>query len=200
MTSDGSKRLDFKDMISPHLEVLLRFSFWLTRNGRDATRLMQEAIAEAYRSWDETMSEGNYKLWLQKILARRFLNGFQQYARPLIPISGGTFYDGFVKDNRPYPAMAPDVPQHSWQAGGSHDDVDYFEAFAALPAVYRSAMILSYLEGFSNDEIADLAGVQPYTIDSLLNRGRGLLRKELFAHLMGDNCLDTVANRVAAAG
>ena len=47
--SESAKRLDFKDKILPHLEVLLQFSLWLTKNGRDATRLMCEAMAEAYR-------------------------------------------------------------------------------------------------------------------------------------------------------
>ena len=62
-------------------------------------------------------------------------------------------------------------------------------------------MILSYLEGFSNREIADLAGVQPQAIESLLNRGRGLLREELFAHLMDeDDSLDTAADRVGGTG
>ena len=53
------------------------------------------------------------------------------------------------------------------------------EAIARLPAVYRSAMILSNLEGFSTDEIARLAGVGPPAIDSLLVRGREIVREEL---------------------
>jgi len=52
MISENSKRTEFKEEVSPHLEVLLRISLWLTRNGDDATRLMHRTLAEAYRLWD----------------------------------------------------------------------------------------------------------------------------------------------------
>ena len=84
--------------------------------------------------------------------------------------------------------------------GEFDEDVNYFTAIASLPAVFRSAMILSYLEGFSYREIANLAGVQPHAIESLLNRGREFLREELFAHLMGSDSLETVADRTVATG
>ena len=57
------------------------------------------------------------------------------------------------------------------------------EAIAHLPAAYRSAMILSNLEGFSTEEIARLAGVRPHAIHSLLLRGRELVLEELLEDL-----------------
>jgi RNA polymerase sigma-70 factor (ECF subfamily) len=63
---------------------------------------------------------------------------------------------------------------------------EYSDAIAGLPDVFRSAMILSYLEGFSSSEIAGLAGVPPHEIDALLERGREIIRDELFAYLMGN--------------
>jgi DNA-directed RNA polymerase specialized sigma24 family protein len=61
-------------------------------------------------------------------------------------------------------------------------------------------MILSYLEGFTNDEIADLAKVRPQAVESLLNRGRELLREELFAHLMGHESFGAFEDREVASG
>jgi DNA-directed RNA polymerase specialized sigma24 family protein len=87
MMSEGEKRLDFKDRVSPYLEVLLQFSLWLTKNGRDAAQLMREAMAEAYRSWDVLMPDECCKMWLHKILSRRFFDGFHQHMRPLVPKS-----------------------------------------------------------------------------------------------------------------
>jgi len=186
MMNETAKRSDFKDKISPHLEVLLQFSLSLTKNGRDAARLMREAITEASRSWDESMPEESCKMWLHEILTRRFFIGFQQHARPRVAISGANGDVSLVKNDRLSPATTTNARQNSFLADESEEDVDYFEAIASLPAVFRSAMILSYLEGFSNREIGDLAGVQPHVIESLLNRGRGLLQEDLFAHLMGN--------------
>jgi len=75
---------------------------------------------------------------------------------------------------------------------------EYSDAIAGLPEVFRSAMILSFLEGFSNTEIAGLAGVPPHAIDTLLERGREIIREELFAYLMGNGW--GKADSVGAAG
>jgi len=194
--SESARRSDFKNKITPHLEVLLQFSLWLTKNGRDAAKLMQESMAEAYQSWGEPMSEESCKIWLHKMLTSRFYNGFQQCSRPLDPNSGDNIDESLVRNNRLFETAATDTGQRPSATNELDEDVNYFKAIATLPAVFRSAMILSYLEGFSNREIAKLAGVQPHAIESLLNRGRGLLREELFAHLVGGGSRDTVANKV----
>jgi RNA polymerase sigma factor (sigma-70 family) len=198
--SDSAKRLDFKDKIQPHLEVLLQFSLWLTKNGRDAARLMREAMAEAYRSWDEWIPEESYDIWLHNILTRRFFNGFQQQSRPLVPILVDAVDNSVAKKNRLSSSTTPNAPRQIFMNGKSDEDVSYFRAIASLPTVFRSAMILSYLEGFSNKQIANLAGVQPHAIESLLNRGRALLREEFFAHLTGDDSLDTFVKRAKVSG
>lgn len=69
---------------------------------------------------------------------------------------------------------------------------------ASLPAVFRSAMILSYLEGFSNAEIAHLAGVEPHAIESLLVRGRELMQEEFIAHLRSYDHAHAGADRTVA--
>jgi RNA polymerase sigma-70 factor (ECF subfamily) len=199
MISESAKRQGFKDNILPDLEVLLQFSLALTRNGRDAAELMRDAMEEAYRVWDETMPEENCRMWLHKILTRRFFEGFLQHARPNAPISGANIDKSLIK-NRIWPTTATGTRQKSQPTGKSDEDVNYFKAIAGLPAMYRSAMILSYLEGFSNGEIAELAGVRPRAIESVLDRGRRFIREELFAHLMGDDGPDMVVARMAASG
>lgn len=196
MMSENERRSDFKEKASPHLEVLLQFSLWLTKNGRDAARLMREAMAEAYGSWDASIPEDSCDIWLHNILTRWFYNGFQQHSRSLVPISGDNVDKRLVKNNRLFSGRTTNASQKSFMTGESDEDVSYFKAIAGLPVVFRSAMILSYLEGFSNAEIANLTGVRPHAIESLLNRGRGLLREELFAHVMDNDSLNTVADRV----
>ena len=198
--SESAKRSDFKDKILPHLEVLLQFSLCLTKNGLDAAKLMREAMAEAYRTWDESMSEEGCDIRLHNILTQHFFNGFQQRSHTLTPILDDSVDDNLAKNNRLFPSTTTNVRHKSFLTGESDEDVNYFRAIAGLPAVFRPAMILSYLEGFSNKEIANLAGVQPHVIESLLNRGRQLLREEFFAHLMGGDSLDTFSDRAVASG
>jgi len=196
MMSGRTKREDFKDRVFPHLEILLQFSLWLTKNGRDAAKLMREAMAEAYQSWDDPMPEASCKIWLHKILTRRFFDSFQHHSRPLVPICSDNVDESLIKNNRLFSVTATNARSQSSPTDESDEDVSYFKAIAGLPKVFRSAVILSYLEGFSNREIADLTGVQPHAIESLLNRGRGHLREELFAHLMGRDSFEMVADGV----
>jgi len=191
-----TNRKTFEEMVFPHLKILLQFSLRLTENGRDAGILMQESIAEADRSWDESLPEEGCKTWLHMILIRRFCNGFQRNSNSSAPNSGDNVDRSLVRNNRLFNPTTGDPGQPAFPTGESQEDIDYFRAIAGLPSIYRSAVILSYLEGFSNKEIADLAGVQPHAVESLLNRGREYLREELFAHLMGSDSVDRVAERV----
>lgn len=79
-------------------------------------------------------------------------------------------------------------------------DENLREAVANLPAMFRFAMVLSYLDGFSNGEIAKMIGVEPQAIESLLRRGHGILREAFFEYLKSDDNLDTATDRAAAKG
>ncbi len=197
---ENAKRSDFKDRMLPHLESLLQLSLWLTKDGRDAVSLMREAMAETYGSWDESTSDEPCDVHLRYILTRRFIQGSQQDASQLGLNSDGYNVDESLGQKDHLGSTTITARQQSWLTGESNEDVDYFVAFASLPAAFRSVMILSYLEGFTNKEIADLAGVQPLAVESLLDRGQRFLREELFAHLMGSDDLDAVADQAGATG
>lgn len=199
MMNDNEKRLDFKEKIIPDLEVLLQFSLWLTKNGRDASGLMREALGEAYRTWEDWTPEESRKVWMHKILTKRFFNGFQQKSRLQLHVADNVD-DRLIMNNRIFPETSISSRQPSFLTGESNEDIDYFKAIASLPAVFRSAMILSCLEGFSNREIAELAGVDSQNVESLLNRGRKFLREELFAHLMGKENFEKDSEQEAATG
>lgn len=51
-----------------------------------------------------------------------------------------------------------------------------------LPENYRTVVVLSELEGFKDDEIAEILGVSIHTAKIRLHRARARLKKELEAH------------------
>ena len=82
--------------------------------------------------------------------------------------------------------LSPASQGHAGEKVFPQGDAQYgqcLEAISRLPAVLRSAMILSYLEGFSTAGIARLAGVEPREIESLLVRGREMMQEEFIAYL-----------------
>ncbi len=196
MMSENVREADFKEKISLHVEVLLQFALWLTKNGRDAVNLLREAMAEAYRSWDDEIPEGSYDIRLHKILTRQFFSGRRRLSSPIDQSGADNIDVSLIKNNRLFLNTTADDSLMTSIPGKSDNDVNYFRSIASLPQEYRSVMILSYLEGFTNVEIAKLAGVQPHAIEAKLNRGRRFLRDELFAHLMRNDNPETAADQV----
>ncbi|MGB5107678.1 MAG: sigma-70 family RNA polymerase sigma factor [Candidatus Zixiibacteriota bacterium] len=200
MKSENAKMEEFKEKVLRDIEALLQFSLWLTKNGRDASRLLREAMHEAYETWDQLSPDESSELWLHRILTKRFFNGFRRESRLVVAEAADNIDDNLAANNRLVPETALSVRQPTFLTGNSNEDVDYFKAIASLPPAFRTTMILSCLEGFSNREIADIAGVQTQTVESLLNRGRVYLREELFTHLIGTDSLDAADNRETATG
>ena len=58
-------------------------------------------------------------------------------------------------------------------------DDDVKKAIDELPEDFRIVVVLSFIEGFSYQEIAEIADLQLGTVKSRLHRGRKLLQKEL---------------------
>jgi hypothetical protein len=74
------------------------------------------------------------------------------------------------------------------------------EAIGHLPMEFRLVFILSYLEGFPKEEIADLAGVEPHAVAAMLQRGRELIQKESLRHALDSGADSMIVNRVLATG
>lgn len=65
------------------------------------------------------------------------------------------------------------------QAWAMTTDPDLWRALADLDRRTRAALVLTVLDGFSQDEVADLLGVPRGTVASWLSRGRARLRTVL---------------------
>ena len=61
-------------------------------------------------------------------------------------------------------------------------DVDLKEALESLPDVFRMAVLLADVEGFSYAEIAEITEVPKGTVMSRIHRGRKALEKALLPY------------------
>ncbi len=177
--NESANRLDFKIKVSPHLDILLQLSLSLTGNGRDSLKLLRDAIAEATPSWGNWAIEESLNIRLYEIVTRRYFKNVRPFARPLDAIVSG--------EGRLVWSSANGTADHSSTSGELIALTNFFRAIVGLSAPLRSAMLLSFIEGYSNSAIARLVGVQPHEIETSLIRGCGLLHDEIFALLMGDH-------------
>lgn len=142
----------------------------LTRSREDAEDLAQEAIVRAYDAF-ERFDGSNFKAWILRIVTNLYINKYRQRQRG--PQVGSLDEEGVVE---PMSAEA-EVPDRILFDNALSAEVE--EALAQVPVDFRTAVILSDIEGLSYQEIADATGVPIGTVRSRLARGRSLMRKAL---------------------
>jgi len=142
----------------------------LTRDREDASDLAQEAIIRAYEAFDR-FDGRNFKAWLLRILTNLYINRYRQRQREAP--TGSLDEDGALEPTAPS-GVIPDRLAFDEMLGAEIE-----EALGKVPADFRTAVILSDIEGMSYEEIAEATQVPIGTVRSRLARGRAILRREL---------------------
>jgi RNA polymerase sigma-70 factor (ECF subfamily) len=171
-------RKDFEVTALPHLDALYGTAYRLARNPRDAEDLVQEALMRAYRFWDTFEKDSNCKAWLLRILTNTFINEYQRKRRQREVLDAATAEqtatDGVLVHEA---AQAQKSPEGMMLERSVSDDVQ--KALDALPADFRTAVVLCDVEGLSYKEIAEVMDCPVGTVMSRLFRGRRLLQTSL---------------------
>ena len=153
----------FETEALPHLRALYGTAYRMTRNAHDAEDLVQETFLRAYRGFDRYEPGTNIRAWLFTILHRVRTDAFRRAGRSPQTVE-------MVDDGPAVPA-----PQEALASGA--EDIE--RALAALPEVFRVAVVLRDVEDLSYDEIAGVLDVPIGTVMSRIHRGRALLRTAL---------------------
>jgi RNA polymerase sigma-70 factor (ECF subfamily) len=173
-TSPAVKRREFEEYALAHLDALYRTALRLTRNRAQAEDLVQDAYLRAFRKFHQFEPGTNCRAWLFTIMRRLFLNSLRDRDREQLaddPDSCSTSAEASAT------APASGNPEVEFFHTVLSRDVD--RALKSLPLVFREAVILVYLEGFSDREAAEVLACPVGTVMSRLSRGRRLLRHAL---------------------
>ncbi len=142
----------------------------LTRSREEAEDLAQEAIVRAYEAF-ERFDGSNFKAWMLRIVTNLYINKYRARQR-------GPQLNSLDDEASVEPVAAEgEIPDRILFDNAVGVEVE--EALAKVPAEFRTAVILSDIEGMSYQEIADATGVPIGTVRSRLARGRAMLRRFL---------------------
>lgn len=172
------KRKTFETEALPHMDALYRTALRMTKNEKDAEDLVQEAFVKAYRFWDKFEQGSNCRAWLFKIMTNIFINDYRSKSRSPMAVNVDEIDDNFLYGQLAVGSGKNENPENDLLNKVFDDDVK--KAIEGLPDDFRLVVVLSFLEGFSYQEIADIADLQLGTVKSRLHRGRKLLQKELY--------------------
>jgi len=176
----NSRGASFQDEALPHLDAVYRFALRLSGAADHAEDLVQETFLRAFRSWDQYTPGTQCKSWLFTICRNVFLRQRERSQR----------HDEIVTENVNREGPGPNPINPVWSSVlGVDPEGDFFdsivdgqiiEAINELPEEYRTAVVLSDIEGMPYNEIAELMDVPVGTVKSRLFRGRRQLQKVLY--------------------
>lgn len=158
--------------------LLYNYALRMTGSPDDAEDLVQETYLKAYRFWDKYEKGTNIRAWLFRILRNSYINRYRKETKEPDTVDFEeiqNFYTS-IRDDK---ADENDLQQKMYGAALS-DDVAL--ALASLPEDFRTAVILSDIEGCTYEEIAEFVDVPIGTVRSRLHRGRKLLQAKLFEY------------------
>ncbi len=180
---EDEKRPDaFEEEALSFLNALYRTALRMTKNPDDAGDLVQETYVRALRFRHQFRTGTNLKAWLFRILTNTFINMYRRKAaRPEFTDVEGL--DEYVLYNRMAELQSPGTrsePERTVIDAVMDEEVK--SALDDLPEYYRTAVVLSDIEGFSYKEIADILHIPLGTVMSRLHRGRRFLQRRLYEH------------------
>jgi RNA polymerase sigma-70 factor (ECF subfamily) len=174
-------RASFEDEALPYAEAVYRFAVRLTGSHERAEDLVQETFLRGLAAWDQYTPGTRCKSWLFTIARNLHLRHADR----------GRRYDEIMAKNKPGDSGS-DAVNPLWATISSDDpegeffgalvDESVLQAIDELPEEFRTAVLLSDVEGLGYEEIAGLMDVPVGTVKSRLFRGRRRLQESLYEY------------------
>jgi RNA polymerase sigma-70 factor (ECF subfamily) len=150
-------------------------AYGILSDAADAADVTQEVFLCAFRGIGGFRRGSSLKTWLYRISVRQALNHRRwcwRHQRQQVSI------DAEERDGSTLELQ--DAEATPFEQCATHEmQVTVRRALAAVPALFRSAVILRDLEGLSYEEIAEVVDVSVGTVKSRILRGRRILKEIL---------------------
>lgn len=169
---DGETAL-FEIIMRRYNQRLYRVAHSILRDDAEAQDVMQDAYVRAYQHLDQFAGRAKFSTWLTRIAVHEALA--RAHRRSRVQGLDAEPYGGTMD---PLVSKTPDPEQ---QASDRELVALLQSAVLALPANYRSVLVLRDIEEMSTSDTAEALELTEENVKVRLHRARALLRRELFA-------------------
>jgi RNA polymerase sigma factor (sigma-70 family) len=176
----------FEQEALSQLPALRHFAESLTRDRQRTDDLVQETMLKAYRYFGSYRKGSNCRAWLFQICKHSFLNSYRRRQYEPLPIDFQAEACGYGTDEGG--SIHADLTDNTEaRAAEAMIGDEVAGALSALPAEYRTVLLLNDVEGYSYDEIAAFTAVPVGTVRSRIHRARKIMagRLEGYARELG---------------
>jgi len=171
----------FEKLVNERSGEIYGLLYRLTENGEEARDLTQETFLRAFQSIVHFRGESDLRTWIYRIAINQARNRWRWWRRrrreatvsiDAPDIGGGRL--GLVETLRSTAVKDPE--QHTL---ANERERVLQKALSGLRRIYREAVVLRDIEGFTYEEIASTLAINVGTVKSRLARGRQELRRKL---------------------
>lgn len=159
---EGS-RGSFKKLYDFYADGALRTAAGITRDRELAKDAVQETFIRVYRNLKSFDSSRPFKPWFYRILINECSRLMKRQPR-VVSLD-----------------QICDVQGYQVAEKEREDYMDLYNAIGALKDVYRVPVVLKYLHGFTEKEVAEILELNHNTVKTRLFKARDMLRKKLKA-------------------
>jgi RNA polymerase sigma-70 factor (ECF subfamily) len=157
-------KVAFQCLARRHSKSTFALARRIAGNDEDAEEIVQEALIRVWTAAPRWRPDAAFKTWLYRIAVNLCLNLRRQ--KPLVALEEA--------GDRPDPEpLAIDLLERK------QSDKFVANAIAWLPERQRAVLVLTYYEGLSNAETADMMDTSVSSVESLLVRAKRTLRARL---------------------
>lgn len=169
---------EFEREAIPHMDALYNFAFRMTGDSDDANDLVQETYLKAFRFFDKFERGTNSKAWLFRILKNTFINDYRKKSKEPDKVDYEEV-ENFYENVKPFSGDSSHLEKEIYD---NLLDDEISGAIASLPDDFKTVIILSDIEGFTYDEIADFVDCPVGTVRSRIHRARKMLFAKLYKY------------------
>jgi RNA polymerase sigma-70 factor (ECF subfamily) len=167
---------EYEKEIIPHTAALFNYAMRITGDSDDADDLVQETLLKAFRFFDKFEKGTNSKAWLFRILKNSYINEYRRQVKEPNKVDYEdvqNFYENI---------KATDIKTQHYEEDAFNNllDDNISNAVTKLPEDFRTVIILSDIEGYTYEEIADFVDCPVGTVRSRLHRARKMLYAQLY--------------------
>ncbi len=169
----------FNEIINRYEDKIYGLALRVTRNPSDAEEVMQEVFLTLIKKIDTFRGESKFSSWLYRVT----MNTSYMHLRKNTKYENNISLEDYVPYNED--GTLHGIKDRDWsnrpdKALLSNESLEIIErAIEELPEPYRAVFILKDIEGFSNEEAAEILKLSVPATKSRLHRARLFLRDKL---------------------
>lgn len=161
------------------IDALRNFAFKLCRDEHYTNDLVQETMLKACKAFDTYREGTNCRAWLFQICKNSYINDYRRKQYETVTMNFTEESAGGDDEDAHRHSRVMLIDNRSAEAHEAMVGDEVAQALEALPADYQTALILSDIEGYTYEEIAEFSHTPIGTIRSRIHRGRKMLARQL---------------------